>query len=145
MTHQPELRVSDTERQAAADRLRAAHDEGRLDLREYDERLVQAYASVTYADLERLFADLPQTPRIPAGAGGAPALPELRRPVGRRGAFGSQPLRLRTLWITWVLAVGWSMISGSLAPLWLAVSGVVLLGASGTVVAVRAFRAPVQG
>ena len=67
MSEQRELRVSDGERQAAADRLRAAHDEGRLDFSEYDNRLAQAYSSVTYADLDRLFADLP--------AGGAARLP----------------------------------------------------------------------
>ena len=65
MTEQRDVRVSDRERQAAADRLRAAHDEGRLGFAEYDDRLAQAYGSVTYADLDRLFADLPPIPRIP--------------------------------------------------------------------------------
>ncbi len=52
MTHAPELRAGDADRQAAADRLRAAHDEGRLDLHEYDRRLAEAYAAVTYGDLD---------------------------------------------------------------------------------------------
>jgi len=59
MVEREQLRVSDSERQAAADRLRRAHDEGRLDLDEYDRRLGAAYGSVTYADLDRLFVDLP--------------------------------------------------------------------------------------
>ena len=59
MTTARDLRVSDGERQGAAERIRAAYDEGRLDFAEYDSRLAQAYSSVTYADLDRLFADLP--------------------------------------------------------------------------------------
>ena len=152
MTQRRELRVSDTDRQAAADRLRAAHDEGRLDLREYDERLVQAYASVTYADLERLFADLPET-RIPAAAG-APAVRTAPSPAVRRGAIAALPLVLRILWINWVLAVAvnvtvWTLVEGGgdtyFWPVWLAVPGVVLLGASGTVAVVRAQQRPLQG
>ncbi len=144
MTEQRDVRVSDRERQVAADRLRAAHDEGRLGFTEYDDRLARAYAAVTYADLDRLFADLPATSPVPSAAGSG-TLPEPRRPRGRRGAFGSLPFRLRILWITWVLAVGWSMVSGSIEPLWLALSGLVLLGASGTVAVVRAHRPPLRG
>ena len=150
MTQRRELRVSDPDRQAAADRLRAAHDEGRLDLREYDERLVQAYASVTYADLERLFVDLPETPAAPAGP---PVVRTAPSPAVRRGALNALPLVLRILWINWVLAVAvnvtvWTLVEGGdtyFWPVWLAVPGVVLLGASGTVAAVRAHRAPLQG
>lgn len=153
MTQRRELRVSDTERQAAADRLRAAHDEGRLDLREYDERLVQAYASVTYADLDRLFADLPETPRNPVTSG-LPAVRTATSPAVRRGALAALPLVLRILWINWVLAVAvnvtvWTLVNGDgdtyFWPMWLAVPGVVLLGATGTVAAVRAHRTPLQG
>jgi hypothetical protein len=60
MVEREQLRVSDSERQSAADRLRRAHDEGRLDFAEYDRRLALAYGSVTYADLDQLFADLPR-------------------------------------------------------------------------------------
>lgn len=56
-----ELRVGDGDRQVAADRLRSALDEGRLDLHEYDERLQQAYAAKTYGELNGLLADLPTT------------------------------------------------------------------------------------
>lgn len=54
-----ELRAADTDRQATADRLRGAVGEGRLDLDEYDRRLRSAYAAISYADLDRLTADLP--------------------------------------------------------------------------------------
>jgi hypothetical protein len=54
-----EMRAADADRQAVADHLKAALDEGRLDLHEYDERLQQAYAAKTYGELEVLLTDLP--------------------------------------------------------------------------------------
>jgi hypothetical protein len=56
-----EMRAADTDRQVVADRLRAALDEGRLDLHEYDERLQRAYAAKTYGELNGLLTDLPST------------------------------------------------------------------------------------
>lgn len=54
------LRVSDAERQAAAESLGAAFRDGRLDPDEYDDRLAAAYSAVTYRDLDGLFSDLPR-------------------------------------------------------------------------------------
>ena len=54
-----ELRAADADRQSTADKLRAALEEGRLDLHEYDERLQQAYAAKTYGELKVLLTDLP--------------------------------------------------------------------------------------
>jgi hypothetical protein len=59
MTTARDLRVSDSEREAAAQRLGTAWAEGRLDDVEYDRRLSQAFAAVTYGDLDQLFTDLP--------------------------------------------------------------------------------------
>jgi Domain of unknown function (DUF1707)/Domain of unknown function (DUF4234) len=59
MTTARHLRVSDAERQVAAQRIGAAWAEGRLDDAEYDRRLAQAFAAVTYGDLDELFTDLP--------------------------------------------------------------------------------------
>jgi hypothetical protein len=56
-----EMRAGDADRQAVADRLKTALDEGRLDLNEYDERLQKTYAAKTYADLDMLLGDLPGT------------------------------------------------------------------------------------
>ena len=53
------MRAADGDRQAVADKLRIALDEGRLDLHEYDERLQQAYVAKTYGELEHLVTDLP--------------------------------------------------------------------------------------
>ncbi|MEU7928568.1 DUF1707 domain-containing protein [Micromonospora sp. NPDC049801] len=58
------MRAADADREAVAERLRAALNEGRLDLHEYDERLQRAYAARTYAELDPLLSDLP--PMSPA-------------------------------------------------------------------------------
>jgi len=52
-------RAGDADRERVAERLRVALEEGRLNLHEYDERLRQAYAARTYADLDALVADIP--------------------------------------------------------------------------------------
>jgi hypothetical protein len=54
-----EMRAADADREAVADQLRSALEEGRLDLHEYDERVQQAYAAKTYGDLKGLLSDLP--------------------------------------------------------------------------------------
>lgn len=53
------LRVSDADRERVADILREAAGEGRLTLDELDQRLDQAYAAKTYAELEIVTRDLP--------------------------------------------------------------------------------------
>ncbi|MBC3194548.1 DUF1707 domain-containing protein [Pseudonocardia sp. C8] len=57
------VRVSDAERQETAERLKLAHDEGRLSLIEYDQRLQDAYAATVRSELDALVADLPAVPR----------------------------------------------------------------------------------
>lgn len=137
MTHAPEFRAGDADRQAAADRLRAAHDEGRLDLAEYDRRLAEAYAAVTYADLDRLFTDLPARSTAPAYSVASAA--GVARAAGasvvrRRAGF---PLALTILWTAWTSVVAinvtvWLLVSLAADesvhfwPMWLAVPGVAL-------------------
>jgi len=58
-TRPEDLRVSDAERTEAQERLRRAHDEGRLDLVEFDERVRALWATRTRGDLARITADLP--------------------------------------------------------------------------------------
>ncbi|GAA1601000.1 DUF1707 domain-containing protein [Actinoplanes couchii] len=55
------MRAGDGDRQQVADQLKAALDEGRLDLSEYDERVQRAYGAKTYGDLDGLLDDLPGT------------------------------------------------------------------------------------
>lgn len=59
-----ELRVSDVDREQAAQRVQEAAADGRLGLDELDERLGAAYAARTYGELARVTRDLaaPTTP-----------------------------------------------------------------------------------
>ncbi|WP_244252669.1 DUF1707 SHOCT-like domain-containing protein [Micromonospora antibiotica] len=59
MQERDRMRAADTDREATAERLRVALEEGRLDLHEYDERLQQTYGAKTYAELDTVLADLP--------------------------------------------------------------------------------------
>jgi hypothetical protein len=54
------MRVSDSDREQAAEVLREAAGQGRISLDELDERLEAAYAAKTYADLATVTHDLPQ-------------------------------------------------------------------------------------
>ncbi len=158
MTEQRELRVSDGDRQAAAERLRAAHDEGRLDLYEYDNRLVRAYSAVTYADLDQLFADLPVTspaPVVPATAAArAPA--RRRQPDALAVRFARLPIALKILWTLWATCMAinltvWLLVgvgNGEMTyfwPVWLLIPGVALAGVTAAVTAARAGRSLDRG
>ena len=57
-------RIGDTDRDQAADALREHLAQGRLSQDEFDERMSVALSAKTAADLEPLFADLPE-PRPP--------------------------------------------------------------------------------
>src|SRR5262249_48661038 len=57
-----EMRVSDTDRDAAADVLNAAFAEGRLTVDEHAQRVEAAYAARTWQQLHQLTADLPAPP-----------------------------------------------------------------------------------
>lgn len=61
---QPNLhwRVSDAERQQAADRLHQSLTDGRITVGELDDRLARVYAAKTYADLAEPLADLVPDP-----------------------------------------------------------------------------------
>ncbi|GIJ26222.1 hypothetical protein Vqi01_13840 [Micromonospora qiuiae] len=67
------MRAADSDRQVVAERLRAALDEGRLHLHEYDERLQRAYAARTYGELDPLVDDLPPPGAVVPAAGAVPA------------------------------------------------------------------------
>jgi hypothetical protein len=104
-----ELRAADVDRQFVADRLKAALDEGRLSLHEFDDRLRETYAACTYGDLDRLLADLPGAERsqlVPA----PPASPASRQPPtapepsARRG-FPRWILAAWSGWLTVALIV----------------------------------------
>jgi Domain of unknown function (DUF1707) len=140
------MRVGNVDRQAAADRLKAAHDEGRLGFDEYDDRLGRAYRAVTYGDLDELFTDLPAS--IPARpvAPTPPGRPTLR--PGTIPAVRGVPAPLRVLWTIWasVVAVNlvvWVLVSignreaDDFWPMWLLVPGAVLAAVTASVMAGR--------
>ncbi len=101
MDHHPDVRASDRDREAAAERLRLALEEGCLDLKEFNDRLGLAYQSLTRRQLADLLADLP-TERRP-----------LRTPAPR-----GVPRWLKLLWAGWaaVLTVNiaiWAAVSAA--------------------------------
>jgi DUF1707 SHOCT-like domain len=61
------VRVGDADRDAVAAQLREHYADGRLTLEELNERLDQAFAAKTKADLNTVMRDLPQVPRPTAG------------------------------------------------------------------------------
>jgi hypothetical protein len=72
-------RAGDAEREQAAEKLRVAAGEGRIDLAELEERLDRAYRAKTYSELDDLLADLPD-----------------KRPAGGRVPAGSETMLLKT-------------------------------------------------
>ena len=147
------MRVSDAERQVAAERLRGALAEGRLDFLEYDHRLAKAFEAVTYADLDTLFSDLPASAKASAPAVAAsPSPPAVAGQVPAvRTGFAGLPLALKVLWTIWTLSVlinltVWLLVSLGNGdpeyfwPMWMAVPGVALAGATAVVQAARSPR-----
>ena len=62
-----QLRVSDADREQAAEVLRQAAGDGRITFEELDQRLEAAYAARTYGDLTEVTADLPAPGQPPPG------------------------------------------------------------------------------
>jgi uncharacterized protein DUF1707 len=76
----PNLRASDADREATADRLRQHHIDGRLDQDEFQARLDSCFAAKTVGELAELTRDLPAGPA--------------RRGSGTRTNFGLFGLRM---------------------------------------------------
>jgi hypothetical protein len=124
------LRAADADRHKIADQIKAALDEGRLSLGEYDDRVRQAYAARTYAELLILVADLPK-PGLSAAEVTA------RREAEARKAARKMPLALLVLWTVWgaLMAVNlmvWFLVAVTVEgdvypwPVWLLVPGAAL-------------------
>lgn len=136
------MRAADADRQQIADRLKAALDEGRLTLHEYDDRIRDTYAARTYAELLVLVEDLPQ-PGISAREVQARSAAAVRR-ANRR-----LPTALLVLWTIWgavaaVNIVVWMLVVATAEqeiypwPVWVAVPGAALLAATIGVQTIRA-------
>jgi hypothetical protein len=109
---QPQLRASDADREAAAERLRQACLEGRLDSDELDQRLGDAYSARWTADLQRLTADVtppaPAAPPAPAPYAAAPA------PGPETNGLAIASLTAGILWIGWLGSIA-AVIFGHVA------------------------------
>jgi hypothetical protein len=88
------MRAADADRHQIAEQLKAALDEGRLSLHEYDDRVKDAYAAQTYADLMGLVTDLPK-PGLSAADVNARRAAKLKREARR------MPTALMVLWTIW--------------------------------------------
>jgi len=112
------MRAADTDRQAVADKLKLALDEGRLDLGEYDERLQKTYAAKTYGDLNGLLDDLPGATLALQPEAAAPPEPKkaARQPEvrtrpgdvvrGMLGGFGGVFVLCTVIWLATSLGNG---------------------------------------
>ncbi len=122
-----DLRASDADREFVAEHLKAALNEGRLSLLEYDERLRDAYAAKTYGDLDRLLDDLPgvvptqhsQVERVAAATPAPPPPPSDPPPASDPSAAatvpadtGSRPLSrwIVGVWSAWLIAVSVNVV-----------------------------------
>lgn len=91
----PQMRASDADREAAADRLRIAAGDGRLDADELDERLSSVYAARWCSELVGLTSDV--TP---------PALTALRPVFVQRPAAKVNPFALASLFAAFLPGPG---------------------------------------
>lgn len=109
------MRVSDSDRAAAAERLRIAVDEGRLDLTEYDARLRSTYAATTYGELEPVTADLPAVQHATLPATKEPAVEERRKWLNEWREWLGGAIIMIAIWGTT------SFVSGTLHTFWPAI------------------------
>lgn len=135
------LRAADADRHKIADQLKSALDEGRLSLQEYDDRVRDAYAARTYAELLILVADLPR-PGVSAAEVHARADADARRAARRL------PTALLVLWTIWaalavVNLVVYGLVAASVSgdvypwPVWMLVPGAALGAVTVGVQAIR--------
>jgi hypothetical protein len=124
------MRAADADRHQIAEQLKSALDEGRLSLAEYDDRVREAYAARTYAELLVLVTDLPR-PGMSAAEVNAKRAAEVKREARK------MPMPLMVLWTIWgaVTAVNvmvWFLVAATtgfdlyLWPIWLLVPGAAL-------------------
>jgi hypothetical protein len=119
----PDLRVSDAERDAAAGELGQHFQDGRLDRAEFDDRVTAAMVAKTRRDLDELLSDLPQVsaghsgspgsePGLAAWPGASPSRPALA------GLTRGRPRALALLALLVAVAVSGSLLSGGWGHAW---------------------------
>jgi hypothetical protein len=140
MAYDPNMRVSDSDRDRTASLLREHHAAGRLTAEEFNDRLDRAFAARTVGEIDGLLTDLPGIDlyRLPDAV--LTRQPRQRQPSGRRGSGA-----WRAAWGVWftvslVCFVVWGLTNapGYVWPLWVAGPwGAVLAGSWLTARAVR--------
>jgi hypothetical protein len=122
-----QLRVSDADRNAVAERLSAHYADGRLDQAEFDERVSRTMSAKTRGDLAGLFDDLPDSepagafePGGPRGPGG-PAIPYRAR---RRGGV-IRPLFM-LLMVVVAVSIAWHTVTSFSVP-WFPIAVVIAI------------------
>ena len=100
MSPQPDIRIGDAEREAAAAALGEHYAAGRLTKQEYDDRADVVWGARTAMDLHPLFTDLPSEQRRPPAAATG-------RPIRRRfPAMGMALFPLFAVLVGMALLVG---------------------------------------
>ena len=94
------LRAGNADREQVVAQLNKAFAEGRLDVRELDERVAAAYAAKTMGELVPLTADLPSDRALAPRAGGPPARPPRTGRSSRAPARRRSPARSGCSWST---------------------------------------------
>lgn len=126
MTSNRGTRASDADRERIAVALGGHYAAGRLTLEEFQERLDQAYAAKTLAELGDLMTDLPRTDlsRLAGQRADHPPLPGWRAPGAVQARGGGHP----AVWPFWLgVAIGafviWLIGGPTVGPwfLWVAV------------------------
>ncbi|BBF99228.1 uncharacterized protein DUF1707 [Pseudonocardia autotrophica] len=100
--HPEQVRISDAERHAVAERLRTAHDDGFIDLSEFDERIAEVWRMRTRGELGRVTRDLPP--------------PQRRRNDGLVFADSAGGVAMKVLAVIWlcltaVAVSGWGIVA----------------------------------
>lgn len=98
----PQLRASDADREAAADRLRIASGEGRIDADELDERLTAVYGARYCSELTRMTSDV----TVPAPTAIRPVF--VTAPARKLNPYAAGSLITALLgmgWLSWMFAI----------------------------------------
>ncbi|MEH1012146.1 DUF1707 domain-containing protein [Micromonospora sp. CPCC 206060] len=151
MNGRDEMRAADVDREAVAERLRLALNEGRLGLDEYDDRLRRAYDARTYGELNALTTDLPGTVPLERSAVVPAASAEVVTPTSISGPAvgGGMGPWLFDVWGTWL------RVTAIVVAIWLVTSALTtdllyfwpgwVIGPWGAVLAVRTVTGIAKG
>jgi Domain of unknown function (DUF1707) len=119
-----DMRAGDADREQVLERLSTAHAEGRIDLQEFDERVVATLAARTYGELAALTEDLPGDPPTPRPlAVPQRSLPPDRAEEARRGMRAAAAGWVGLSLVTFVIWVVMAIASGGLTYPFLLVIG----------------------